>query len=118
MTLVDSSVWVDHLRQSNARLVGLLEVGQVACHPFVIGEIALGSLKQRALVLDLLAELPASSVVSHDEVLALVDRRRLSGRGIGWIDAHLLASAIVERASLWTLDRRLAAVARDLGLAA
>jgi predicted nucleic acid-binding protein len=117
MTLVDSSVWVDHLRRSNARLVGLLDVGQVACHPFVIGEIALGSLKQRALVLGLLGELPATPVVSHDEVLTLVDRRRLSGRGIGWIDAHLLASAIVERASLWTLDRRLAAVARELGLA-
>lgn len=117
MTLVDSSVWIDHLRRSNSRLVRLLDDAEVACHPFVQGEIALGSLRQHALVLDLLDELPALPMLSHDEVIALVERRRLGGRGIGWIDAHLLASAVVSRATFWTLDRRLGAIAMELGLA-
>ena len=88
MTLVDSSVWIDHLRRSNQRLVTLLDTGDAAIHPFVIGEIALGHLTQRTLVLELLAELPSVPVVSHQEVLTLVERRRLDRRGIGWIDAR------------------------------
>jgi hypothetical protein len=115
--LVDTSVWVDHLRRRNARLAGLLDRDQVACHPFVIGELALGGLTHRARVLDLLAELPIARTLSHQDVLAMVEERALSGSGIGWVDVHLLASALVERWPLWTLDRRLDATARRLGAA-
>ena len=86
------------------------------CHPYVIGEIGLGSLKRRSEVLDLLASLPSAAVVSHDEAMAFVERRNLDGRGIGWIDLHLAASAVLSRARLWTADRRLAEVARALRL--
>ena len=114
MILVDTSVWVEHLRRRSRKLADLLQQGQVGCHPFVIGEIALGTLKRRAEVLGLLAELPASRIVRHEDALALVEERALAGSGIGWLDAHLLASALVERWALWTLDRRLGDVARRL----
>ena len=113
MILVDTSVWVEHLRRRNPGLTLLLNQGQVACHPFVIGEIALGTLKNRTEILDLLAELPLARVVRHEDALALVGRRALFGRGIGWVDVHLFASALVERLPLWTLDRRLAVIARE-----
>jgi predicted nucleic acid-binding protein len=112
MILVDTSVWVDHLRRRHATLARYLERGEVVCHPFVIGEISLGSLRQRDEVLGLLRELPMASVASHDEVMALVEQRALAGQGIGWVDVHLIASALVDGVRLWTLDRRLAAVAR------
>ena len=111
MILVDTSVWVDHLRRRNAALADRLGRGEVVCHPFVIGEISLGSLKNRDEVLKLLSELPMASVVPHGEVLALVHRLDLAGRGVGWVDVHLIASAVVDRLRLWTLDRRLASVA-------
>ena len=117
MILVDTSVWVEHLRRRSASLVGLLDRGQVACHPFVIGEIALGTLKNRAEILDLLSELPSARVVRHEDALALIDARALSGSGVGWVDVHLAASALVERWPLWTLDRRLDAVVRTLNAA-
>lgn len=117
MILVDTSVWVDHLRRRNSRLVDLLDQGQAGCHPFVIGELALGGLKHRARALDLLAELPIARTLSHQHVLVMVEERALSGSGIGWVDAHLLASALVERWPLWTLDRQLDATARRLGVA-
>jgi predicted nucleic acid-binding protein len=113
LILVDTSVWVDHLRRGNAALAARLENGDVISHPFVIGEISLGSLRHRDAVLGLLSELPTASLVPHTDVIALVSRLELAGRGIGWVDAHLLASAIVDHAYLWTLDRRLAAVARS-----
>jgi predicted nucleic acid-binding protein len=112
--LVDTSVWVEHLRRGNARLAGLLDQGQVACHPFVIGELMLGTFKNRTEVLDLLAELPAAQVVRHEDALTLVTQRALFGKGLGWVDVHLVSSALVERVPFWTLDRRLAAVARAL----
>jgi len=115
--LVDTSVWVEHLRQRNGRLAGLLDQDQVACHPFVIGEIALGTLKNRTEVLGLLAELPMARVVTHEDALAMVQTRSLAGGGIGWVDVHLLASALVERWTVWTLDRRLALVAGKLDAA-
>lgn len=114
MILVDTSVWVEHLRRRGSGLAGLLDQGQVACHSFVIGEIALGTLKNRTEILGLLAELPAVRVVRHEEAIALAGRRAVFGRGIGWVDLHLLASALVDRLPLWTLDRRLDAVAREL----
>jgi len=112
--LVDTSVWVDHLRRGNARLGACLENGEVECHPFVIGELACGSLKQRAELLELLAALPRVLEAEHDEVLAFIEWKRLMGRGLGWVDAHLLVSALLSRTSLWTLDKHLAAEARAL----
>lgn len=117
MILVDTSVWVDHLRRRNTALATRLEAGEVVCHPFVLGELCLGALKQRDQILGLLAELPMAPVVPHPDVLALVDRARLTGRGIGWVDVHLIASALIGRLRLWTLDRRLAGVAHALDVA-
>ena len=117
MTLVDTSVWVEHLRRGDARLVALLEDGEVACHPFVIGELALGHLRNRDEVLALLQELPGVPPVDHVEALAFIDAHRLSGSGLGWVDVHVLASALVGRMRIWTADRRLAAVASRLAAA-
>ena len=114
--LVDTSIWVDHLRQRDARLAELLEDGLVWTHPFVIGELACGNLGRRAEVLELIGALPSVSVADHEEVLGFVESRRLMGRGLGWIDVHLLASAILASLPLWTSDKRLSAVARSLDL--
>ena len=116
MILVDTSIWVNHLRRHDAVLAAHLDAGEVLCHPYVIGEMSLGLLRQRQQVLELLAALPAALVVSHDEAMTFVEQRRLSGLGVGWVDIHLAASAVVSRAKLWTVDRRLAAVARALRL--
>ena len=116
--LVDTSVWIDHLRRGNARLSELLEHGSAWCHPFVVGELACGNLSNRSEILWLLEELPRGVVADHEEVLALVESRRLMARGIGWIDAHLLASALLSLLPLWTLDRRLASIAASLNVAA
>jgi predicted nucleic acid-binding protein len=115
--LVDTSVWVDHLRRPDARLVQQLEDGWVSTHPFVIGELACGNLAKREEVLDLLAALPLVPIANHEEVLAFVHARHLMGRGLGWIDMHMLASATLASVPLWTSDKRLAGVARELGLA-
>ena len=119
MILVDSSVWIDHLRRRDAELVALLNAGVVMCHPFVIGELACGNLPNRESLLAELANLPGAPVAAHDEAMAFVDRHALTGRGIGWVDAHLLASAyLAGHAPLLTRDKRLRAVAGDLGLCA
>ena len=114
MILVDTSVWVDHLRRGNNDLVRLLGAEQVLCHPSVIGELACGVMGNRREILSLLRALPQARMADHDEALAIVEKRRLSGSGIGWIDVHLLASARLTRADLWTLDKRLMSVARTL----
>jgi predicted nucleic acid-binding protein len=114
--LADTSVWVDHLRHANARMASLLQEGEIAGHPFVIGEIALGHLIQRREILALLADLPQATLADHKEVLHFVDQNRLAGSGLGWVDVHLLAAAALDRSGLWTLDRRLAAVASSVGL--
>ena len=116
MILADTSVWVDHLRRSNATLIGLLEQAQVWTHAFVIGELACGNLSQRAKVLGLLAPLPQVPIAGHDETLACVDAHRLMARGLGWIDMHLLASAKLAKLPFWTMDKRLATAATDLQL--
>jgi predicted nucleic acid-binding protein len=116
--LADTSVWVHHLRQGNDRLGGLLSDGQVACHPFVVGELACGNLKNRTEVLLLLGRLPSAVPATHGEVLTLIEARRLMGRGLGWIDAHLLGAAVLQGFGLWTLDRRLALAAATLGVQA
>jgi len=118
MILIDTSIWVDHLRAGNRRLQTFLENAEVLVHPFVVGEIACGTMRHREDVLTLLRALPTAQVAEHDEVMELVERARLHGRGIGWIDVHLLASALLSGATLWTLDSRLAKVASGLGVEA
>jgi len=115
--LVDTSVWVEHLRRGLPRLATLLQEGEVLIHPWVIGELACGNLRNRGDVLELLQGLPASVVASDSEVLLLIEREQLMGRGIGYVDAHLLASNKLSHAQLWTQDRRLAALAQEQGLA-
>ena len=119
MILVDSSVWIDHFRRANARLSSLVRDHQVLAHRFVIGELACGTLPgRRAEVLAHLSRLPDAPIAAHNEVLALVERRGLAGSGIGWVDAHLLASALLASAPLWTLDRTLQRVASILSVSA
>ena len=118
MILVDTSVWVEHLRHGLPRLARHLQEGEVLIHPWVIGELACGNLRNRSQVLELMQGLPAATVASDAEVLLLIERDRLMGLGIGYMDAHLLASARLSHCRLWTQDRRLAAVAQEQGLAA
>lgn len=108
MLLADTSVWIDHFRQGNATLVSLLNDGQVAMHPFVIGELACGQLHARRKILALMAGLPAVTEATHNEAMTFAETHHLYGRGLGWIDIHLLASAALSSMALWTLDRRLA----------
>lgn len=118
MILVDTSVWVDHLRSGDSRLAALLQAGDVLAHPFVTGEIALGNLKQRQTVLAALANLPQAPVANDSEVLHFIDRNNLAGLGIGYIDAHLLASARLDAGTkIFTRDKRLQAAATRLNLA-
>jgi predicted nucleic acid-binding protein len=116
LVLVDTSVWVDHLRARNEGLVTLLEAGDVVLHPLVIAELACGTLKQRAKTLALLRDLPQAPLLVHDHALEFLEARKLMGRGLGWIDVNLLASATHARLNLWTLDRRLAEAAVELGI--
>jgi hypothetical protein len=118
LILVDTTVWVDHLRRSDAGLVDLLERSAVAMHPFVVGEIACGSLRDRQSILELLQDLPATLVAQSDEVLQFIERHTLHGKGIGYVDVHLLASvALTEGTRLWTRDLSLRRVATALGCA-
>ncbi|MCI0433193.1 MAG: PIN domain-containing protein [Gemmatimonadetes bacterium] len=117
MILADTSVWVAHLRGTERALARSLESGRILMHPFVLGELACGDLRNRREVLALLAQLPASPVATHDEAMLYIERHSLMGRGIGWIDVHLLAAtALAGTARLWTADGRLKAVAKDLSL--
>ena len=116
MVLVDTSVWVSHLRDGSARLSELLDDGLVLCHPLVIGELACGHLRNRAEVLSLLAALPAADEATHDELLRFIEAHRLMGTGIGYGDVQLLASAVLAGTPLWTRDKKLATVATDLGI--
>ena len=119
MILVDTSVWVEHLRAGDERLSAWLNSGEVLAHPLVVGELALGNLRRRGAFLSHLRDLPQAVVASDEEVLRLIDRQALFGRGIGYVDAHLLAAALLTAGSkLWTRDRRLQAVAAQLDLAA
>jgi predicted nucleic acid-binding protein len=115
--LVDTSVWIDHLRSGEPLLVAVLEGARVMMHPFVLGELACGNLANRSEVLELLGGLPAAPTATDPEALEFIERRTLMGQGIGYIDVHLLASiALSGDARLWTRDRRLAAVATELDL--
>ena len=114
MVLVDTSVWVSHLRDGNNELASLLNEGRVLCHPFIIGELACGNLKDRAMILSFLQWLPMSIEAEHEEVLYFIENNRLMGKGIGYVDAHLIASAVLTGIPIWTLDKKLAQVADDL----
>lgn len=117
IVLADTSVWLDHWRRGNPRLAELLDQDRIVVHPFVLGEIALGAITPRAVVLQHLTKLRAPHIAQQGEVMALIERTPLWGRGIGWVDAHLLASALLDRIRLWTLDRPLATAAAELDVA-
>lgn len=111
MVLVDTPVWISHFREGNAGLAELLNNGEVACHPFIVGELACGNLKNRTTILSLLESLPMAAVAEHEEILTFIESNRLMGKGLGYVDVHLLASALLARVSIWTLDKRLEQVA-------
>ncbi len=117
MILADTSVWVNHFRHGSAQLRQLLLDGQILIHPFIIGEIACGNLHARSKVLNDLQRLPLVPEAAHEEVLRFLEQHRLFGKGITWIDAHLLASARLSAGALWTLDSRLHSAAVHLHLA-
>ena len=110
-------MWVDHLRRGDAQLVALLEANAVVMHPFIVGEIACSSLTDRAMTLDLLQHLPSAVVAEADEILGYIESQKLHGKGIGYVDVHLLASAALAGIKLWTRDKRLHQVAKELGCA-
>ncbi|WP_375485961.1 type II toxin-antitoxin system VapC family toxin [uncultured Mycobacterium sp.] len=117
MILVDTSVWIDHLRYADPQVVALLETDEVGCHSYVIEELALGSIKQRTVVLELLGSLRQFPLITHAEVMTLIDGRRLWGLGLSAGDAHLLGSvSLVEGAQLWTRDKQLIAACREVGI--
>ena len=116
--LVDTCVWVGHFKQRNERLVALLENGSVFCHPYVVMEVACGTPPNRRAIIPMLAELDSSPLATSDELLELIERRSLYGRGCGLVDISLLASALLgQQTLLWTLDKRLEAVAIELNRA-
>jgi hypothetical protein len=117
MVLVDTSIWVSHLARGNTRLKRLLEKAEVVCHPFIIGELACGNIKNRTEILSLLHALPAAVVAKHEEVLRFIESHHLMDRGLGLIDVHLLASALLTRVPLWTADKRLRTASAELHIA-
>ena len=116
MTLVDTSVWIHHFRIGSEQLRSLLDDEQALCHPFVAGELACGTLRNRHELLNLLKALPQARLLEHEEVLHFLEARHLYGRGLGWIDAHLLASALLTGCALWTLDKPLLKAAATLNI--
>jgi len=118
MILVDTSVWIDYFRERVPELAALLGQGLVVMHPFVVGELACGNLANRDETLSLLRQLQSSAVAEHEEVIGFIEGQQLFGRGIGYVDVHLLASAAIDGSKLWTRDRRLRLLAASLGLAA
>lgn len=116
MVLVDTSVWIDHFRRSDSLLASLLRENRVQVHPMIIGELACGSLRQRNEILPLLQLLPLTETPSQDEVLHFVEKRRLFGQGVGWVDMNLLASCVLSGSTLWTRDKSLLKIAQMLEL--
>jgi predicted nucleic acid-binding protein len=115
--LVDTSVWIKHLRESNKNLVRLLEQGVVACHPFIIGEIACGGIKNRNEIISLLNDLPSTDILDHYEIMEFIEHRKIMNKGIGYVDVHLLGSALVSETPLWTFDKALKKIANQLSIA-
>lgn len=116
MVLVDTSVWVSHLREGNLRMVSLLNDGDVVCHPFIIGELSCGNFRNRLEILLLLHSLPMVGQTEHEEVLQFVEGNDLMGKGLGYVDVHLLASAVLFGVLIWTLDKKLQAASSKLGV--
>jgi predicted nucleic acid-binding protein len=117
MILADTSVWIDYFREGHPELGERLRRSDVVMHPFVVGELACGDFSNRQATLELLQQLRMVSVAEHDEVMNFIRARKLHGRGIRYVDAHLLAAAAIEGCQLWTVDKRLHAVATSLGFA-
>lgn len=116
MVLADTSVWIDFLRQRNDHLTELLEAGEVATHPLVMGELHVGNIAKRSAFLSLLGDLPRIGECSHGEILYFINAHKLYGLGIGYSDAHILCSAVLHAVPLWTLDQRLAKQAQAHGV--
>jgi predicted nucleic acid-binding protein len=114
--LADTSVWIDYFRQDLPELGERLRRGDVVMHPFVVGELACGNFSNRKETLELLQQLRSVTVAEHDEVMTFIRAQKLYGRGVGYVDVHLLAAATIERCQLWTLDKRLNAVATNMGI--
>ena len=117
MILVDTSIWVSHLRNGNSKLEQLLNDGDVACHPFIIGELACGNIKNRRMILSLLSSLPMVEMIDNEEVLLFIEKKNLMGKGLGLIDVYLLGASLLSEVSLWTLDTKLHHEASILGIA-
>jgi predicted nucleic acid-binding protein len=116
MILADTSVWIMHLKHGTPALGSLLDIGQVAMHPIVLGELACGTFSQRTQILGMLRQIPQVMEAQHEEVLGLIESHRLMGLGLGWSDLHLLTAAILSGIRLWTLDKRLASVSLRFGV--
>ena len=116
MVLVDTSIWISHLRQGNRQMEKLLMDAEVMCHPFIVGELACGNLKNRSEIISLLQSLPMAPTIEFDEFLFFIDRNHLMGKGVGFVDVHLLASAQLAGVPLWTADKRLRSAADKLAL--
>lgn len=116
MILVDTSIWIDHFRSSNRSLVTLMDTVQATVHPWVTGELACRNLPNRSSTLYLLKSLPQAAIATEDEVLFLIDKHRISGKGVGYLDMHLLAAAALGNLKIWTRDKRLGEIAALLGL--
>ncbi|MFZ1956545.1 MAG: type II toxin-antitoxin system VapC family toxin [Desulfobacterales bacterium] len=116
MVIVDTSIWVTHLRQGSRQLEKLLYDAEVMCHPFIVGELACGNLKNRTEIISLVQSLPMAPTIEFDEFLFFIDRNHLMGKGVGFVDVHLLASAQLTGMPLWTADKRLKSAADQLEL--
>jgi predicted nucleic acid-binding protein len=116
MVIVDTSIWVWHLRQGHSRLQELLQLSEVVCHPFIIGELACGNIKNRDEIISLIQSLPMLDVIGHEEFLHFIENRQLMGKGLGFVDIHLIASAILANIPLWTMDKKLKQVSTLLNV--
>jgi len=114
--LVDTSVWIKHLREGEKNLIRLLEQGFVACHPFIIGELACGGIKNRDEIIDLLNDLPSTDILDHSEIMEFIEYRKIMNKGIGYVDVHLLGSALVSETPLWTFDKALRRIANQFSI--
>ncbi len=116
LILVDTSVWIRHFREGDKDLSLLLENGLVACHPFIIGELACGGMKNRREILTLLKALPSAYLLEHEEIMEFIEDRKIMKHGIGYVDVHILGSAIITGTPLWTLDKYLRIIANKLSI--
>ena len=114
--LVDTSVWIKHLREGDQNLTQLLEQGLVACHPFIIGELACGGIKNRYEIITLLNDLPSTDLLDHSDIMEFIENRKIMNKGIGYIDVHLLGSALVSDTPIWTFDKALSKIAFQLSV--